>query len=232
MTTIDTDDEKKKKDPDHEGGEDLPRPDPGYGEAEPFMVNEPTVEYGARVISMAEYLEREAASPEKHEYYKGEVFAMAGAKMVHNIISTNLLTSLGRLLKGSKCRPFNSDQRIHIPRNTLFTYPDLSIVCGKPETLDGDDWNLLNPCVLVEVLSPSTHRYDRGAKFKLYRDIPTLKEYVLVDSGKVHAEIFSLRGYGYWEPRQYQETDTELYLETLGLTIPFTEIYEGSGLMS
>jgi len=220
MTTIDIDDEK-----------DLPRPDPGDGEEEPFMVHEPTVAYGVRVISMAEYLEREAASPEKHEYYKGEVFAMAGAKMIHNIISTNLLTSLGRLLKGSKCRPFNSDQRIHIPRNTLFTYPDLSIVCGKPETLDGDEWNLLNPCVLVEVLSPSTRRYDRGAKFRLYRDIPTLSEYILIDSAKVRAEIFSLREYGQWEPRQYEETDTGMCLETLRLTIPFAEIYEGSGLM-
>lgn len=125
-------------------------------------IQEPAVAFGKEKISIAAYLEMENASPEKHEYYKGESFAMSGAKVPHNMIAGNLIIALGQKLKGKKCRPFNSDQRIHIPSNTLFTYPDISIVCGEVITLNDDDYNVLNPTVIIEVLSPSTKNYDRG----------------------------------------------------------------------
>ena len=115
-------------------------------------VREPAIAYSQQKISIEEYLEMENASLEKHEYYKGEVFAMSGAKVPHNTISTNLLMMLAQKLRGKKCRPFNSDQRIHIPANTLFTYPDISIICGEVITLNNDEYNVLNPTVIIEVL--------------------------------------------------------------------------------
>lgn len=94
-------------------------------------------------------------------------------------------------LKGKSCQPFGSDQRIHIEKNTLFTYPDISVICGELKTLNNDEWNILNLTVLSEILSPSTKNYDRGEKFKLYRDIPTLKEYILIDSEKYILKHFA-----------------------------------------
>ncbi len=131
---------------------------------------EPAVAYSKERTSIEEYLEMENASDEKHEYYKGEIFAMSGAKVPHNKIAGNLFIAIGQRLKGKKCKPYNSDQRIHIQSNTLFTYPDISIICGEVITLNNDDYNVLNPSVIIEVLSKSTKNYDRGEKFKLYRD--------------------------------------------------------------
>ena len=149
-------------------------------------VREPAVAYSKQKFSIEEYLEIENASIEKHEYYKGEIFAMSGAKVPHNMISRNFLFALGKKLRGKSCQPFGSDQRIHVEENTLFTYPDISIICGEIITLNNDDCNVLNPTVIIEVLSPSTKNYDRGEKFKLYRDIPSLKEYILADSESIH----------------------------------------------
>src|SRR3569832_849770 len=101
-------------------------------------VKEPAIAYSQLKISIEEYLEMENAALEKHEYYRGEVFAMSGAKVPHNIMTRNLLIGLGNKLQGKKCQPYGSDQRIHIPSNTLFTYPDISIVCGEIITLNGD----------------------------------------------------------------------------------------------
>src|SRR5437868_1908188 len=136
-------------------------------------VKEPAVAYGKQKYTIAEYLEMEETATEKHEYYQGEIFAMSGSKVPHNIIAGNTFGSLKQKLKGKSCRPFNSDQRIHIQKNTLFTYPDISIVCGNIMTLNNDDWNVLNPTIIIEVLSPSTKNYDRVEKFKLYREIDT-----------------------------------------------------------
>ena len=105
------------------------------------------------------------AAIEKHEYYHSEIFAMSGAKVAHNRISKNTLVGIGKKLAGKSCEPFNSDQRIHIEKNTLFTYPDISIICGEVLTLNNDEWNALNPTVIIEVLSPSTKNYDRAEKF-------------------------------------------------------------------
>jgi Uma2 family endonuclease len=156
---------------------------------------------------------------------------MLGAKMAHNIIASNFLAALGYRLKGKSCRPFNSDQRIHIPKNSLFTYPDVSVVCGKPETLNDDKWNMLNPTVLIEVLSPSTEKYDRGEKFGLYRDIPSLKEYILVGSKKMAIEIFRAQA-GCWGYEVWTEKESSLPIRSLGLYIPLVEIYDGAELPS
>lgn len=194
-------------------------------------VREPAVAYSKQKISIEEYLEMENASPEKHEYYKGEVFAMSGARVPHVIINDNILAALKQKLKGKPCKPFGNDMRIHIEANTLFTYPDISIVCGDIITLNNDDYNVLNPSVLVEVLSKVTKNYDRGNKFKLYRDIPTLKEYVLVDSEAVSVEIFRLNKNKHWELEEYNNTAESFEIKIINTILSFAEVYEGSGVV-
>jgi Uma2 family endonuclease len=222
----------KKEDKGMPDGVELPRP-VAYSHEDTessSVVEEPAAAYGAPKLTIEEYLEWENANTEKHEYYRGEVFAMSGAKMAHNFISRNLLISIGVRLKGKSCQPFGSDLRVHIPQNTLFTYPDISIVCGDLITRNDDDWNLLNPTILMEVLSPSTKKYDRGDKFKLYKDIPTLKEYILVDSKAIAIEAWRINGEGIWELQVYGGIGDHLSLPAIGLQIPLTEIYEGAGV--
>lgn len=190
-------------------------------------VREPAVAYSNQKISIEEYLEMENTSMEKHEYYKGEIFAMSGAKVPHVMISDNILTVLKQKLKGKSCKPFGSDLRIHIEVNTLFTYPDISIICGEIITLDNDDYNVLNPAVIIEVLSKSTKNYDRGEKFKLYRDIPTLKEYILADSESIHLEVFRLNENNHWELEEYNAVENFLFIKAIDEKIGISEIYEG-----
>jgi len=190
-------------------------------------VKEPAVAYGKQKVSIEEYLEMEQSSIEKHEYYKGEIFAMSGAKMPHNSISKNLLGTLFTKLKGKKCQPYGSDVRIHIESNTLFAYPDISIICDEVITRNNDDFNVLNPVAIIEILSQSTKNYDRGEKFKLYRDIPTLKEYILIDSESIHIETFRLNEKNHWELEEYNFVTEELYVKGINEKILITDIYEG-----
>ncbi|MBN9385409.1 MAG: Uma2 family endonuclease [Chitinophagaceae bacterium] len=200
-------------------------------EEESAIVREPVQAYGRKKLTITEYLEWESNQEEKHEYYQGEVFAMSGPKLQHLRITGNLTFRLRLHLEGRGCEVFPTDLRLHIPKNTLFTYPDISIVCGGVETLNNDDWNLLNPSVLFEVLSPSTRGYDRGEKFRLYRDIPSLKEYILVDSEKIKIEAWSLNEGGQWELRVVEDLEGTLHLRSLSLSIPLREIYTGTKLM-
>jgi|SRR5690242_16759123 len=195
-------------------------------------VREPAVAYGKEKISIEDYLQMENTEVVKHEYYQGEIFAMSGAKVPHNIIATNFLGILVNKLKGKKCKPFNSDQRIHIPSNTLFTYPDISIICGEIITLNDDDYNVLNPTVIIEVLSNSTKNYDRGEKFKLYRDIKTLKEYILVDSESIHVEVFRLNENGHWELEEYNALPDSIAIKAIDESIITSEIYDGAGIVN
>lgn len=190
-------------------------------------VREPALAYGKKKLTIEEYLAFEETSIKKHEYYKGEVFAMSGAKISHNIISGNLYFRLREKLNGKSCSPFNSDQRIHIPLNSLFTYPDISIICGEPETLNNDHLNLLNPTVIIEVLSSSTKDYDRGEKFKLYRDILSLREYILVDSQSIHIEVFRINDTNHWELEEYKSANAELIIKAINVVLPVADVYQG-----
>jgi len=125
-------------------------------------VREPAVAYGKQKLTIDEYLEFEKASPEKHEYFEGEIFAMSGAGPRHNVIFSNLFRDISGHLKGKPCQPYGSDMRIHIPDNSLFTYPDISIICGDPVSSIRDDDSFVEPTVIIEILSPSTRHYDRG----------------------------------------------------------------------
>lgn len=190
-------------------------------------VREPAVAYGNKKHSITEYLEIENAATEKHEYYKGDIFAMSGAKGVHNEINSNLMTLLGSKLKGKNCKPYGSDLRVHIMSNTLFTYPDISIICGEKISLNNDDYNFLNPAVIIEILSPSTKNYDRGEKFMLYRDIPALKEYILVDSERIHIEVFRLNENNHWELEEYNSPEEQLLIKAISEKVSIAEIYDG-----
>ncbi len=189
-------------------------------------LREPAVAYGKQKFTIEEYLAMEEVAAEKHEYYRGEIFAMSGSKVPHNTISRNLLGQLIVKLKGKKCRPYGSDQRIHIETNSLFTYPDISVVCGEVITLNNDNWNILNPAVIIEILSPTTKNYDRGEKFMLYRDIPTLKEYILIDSEHVHVEAFRLNATHRWELEEYNSPDDLLHIKAINEVILIAEIYD------
>jgi Uma2 family endonuclease len=179
-------------------------------------------------ITEEQYLEAELASKEKHEYYRGEVFAMAGASIPHNLISSNTLIVLGKQLAGSNCKPIGSDLRIHIPLNTLYTYPDISIICGKFETTDIQKDTVTNPKVIVEIVSESTKDYDRGSKFMLYRDIPSLQEYILIDStGSVHIEKFARQKDHSWLLTELKTTEEKLTLDSLQIELLVSEIYDG-----
>ncbi len=190
-------------------------------------LQEPAVAYNHKGHTIEEYLRLEEATTEKHEYYKGEIFAMSGPKVPHNIIAGNAFGELMIKLKGKQCRPFHSDQRIHIESNSLFTYPDISVVCGEIKTLDDDNWNITNPTLIIKVLSSSIKNYDRGDKFKLYRDIPSLKEYILIDSETILVEAFAINEKGNWELTEYKSSEGMVVIHSLQVSIPIKTIYEG-----
>jgi Uma2 family endonuclease len=194
-------------------------------------IKEPAVDYNKMKYTIEEYLEKERASDTKHEYYRGEIFAMSGTLIPHNVIFSNVFRDVSGFLKGRSCRPFGSDLRVHIPQNTLFTYPDISIVCGNPETRNNDQFNLLNPVVIIEILSRSTQSYDRGKKFSLYKDIPSLKEYILIDSLTVKVEAWSIAADGYWTLNEYENVKDSFIIQTTDQLLLLSDIYEGTGLI-
>ena len=167
-----------------------------------------------------EYLEYERKAETKSEYFRGEIFAMAGAKASHNIILSNLIREFGNLLRKKPCTVFPSDMRVRVNPSGLYTYPDISIVCENPIYLDSRQDTLLNPSLILEILSESTEAYDRGQKFELYRSIPELKEYILISTKYKKIESF-IRKTNSWElneskdmaPFQIQSLDIEIFLE-------------------
>lgn len=195
-------------------------------------VRDPLVVYNKKILSAEEYLQFEKTSETKHEFFRGEVFAMAGADRRYNKIFSNLFGELAYRLKGKKCQPYGSDLRIHIPENSLYTYPDISIICGELIAAGHDDDTPILPTVIIEILSASTKNYDRGDKFKLYRDIPTLREYILVDSETINIEAFRINGSGHWELEEYKTSGQILNIHSVELFIPIGDIYEGTKITS
>ncbi len=174
--------------------------------------------------SPADYLALERASPTKHEFFDGEIFDMAGGSIPHSRIGTNVTIALGNLLQGRTCQVFNSDLRVKVPRG-LYTYPDATVVCGELQ-LEGEQQDiLLNPRLIVEVLSPSTEAYDRGAKFAQYRSCPSLSEYVLVSQDHALVEHFARQPSGQWLLTSYDSLDDRVSLPCLNVEIPLSDIY-------
>lgn len=168
----------------------------------------------------------ERAALDKHEYYKGEVFAMSGNTMRHNQIQVNAIGEIRNHLKGKPCRIFGSELRVHVPLNEWYTYPDAIIVCDEPQLQDEEFDTLLNPTVIIEILSKSTQSYDRGDKFSLYRSIPSFQEYILIHSDKVAIEQFNRQPNGSWVMKEFGEEGEQLFIQTIQFALPLTQLYE------
>src|SRR5690242_7276027 len=142
-------------------------------------------------LTPEQYLEIDNNAEFKSEYYNGEMFAMSGASTPHVLINSNLIREFSQQLRLRPCLVLTSDQRVTAHSTGLYTYPDLVVVCGEPQFLEDKPRTLLNPTVVVEILSPSTEAYDRGRKFGHYRKIETLRAYLLVASELIGAELFT-----------------------------------------
>ena len=179
------------------------------------------------LISKEDYLLYERAADTKHEYFQGEIFAMSGASFKHNRISTNAIFSLRSSLKGKNCFPYGSDLRIHIPENSLFTYPDISVICGEIESTDDKFDTATNPKVIFEILSPSTKNYDKGGKFSLYRQIYSLQDYILIDSESVMVEKFSKNDDGSWTLHEFKNINDSFLIRSIEVNLLLSDLYEG-----
>jgi Uma2 family endonuclease len=180
-------------------------------------------------FSVEEYLRLEAEAAEKHEYRDGEIVAMAGGSPQHSLIIANLIGEVRNRLKGSPCRVYDSNLRIRIPHSALYTYPDLSVVCGEPQ-FDPQDrrrTTILNPRVLFEVLSEGTEAYDRGDKFRRYLEIESLQEYVLLSQSSPFAASYLRRGDGSWLFTPAAGLGAVIKLQSVEIELPLAEAYAG-----
>ena len=182
--------------------------------------------YAAERIPMTEeeYLAFERASDERHEFANGEVFAMAGGTYEHALIAGNIIRELGLGLRGRRCTVQTSDMRTNIQASKRYVYPDVSVVCGRPQFKDETHDTLLNPRVIVEVLSPSTEEYDRGEKFVHYQTLPSLAHYVLAAQDKPCIEVFTRLDDGSWNSQTYGPGD-RVELKAIECVIEVNQVY-------
>lgn len=176
--------------------------------------------------SPEEYLALEETADYRSEYYRGEIFAMSGGSANHNRIAGNVHTVLNIAFEEKPCEVFINDMRLLVKENGLYTYPDIMVVCGGLEFVEGRTDTLTNPIVIVEVLSQSTEGYDRGAKFELYRALETLQDYVLVDQAKVHVECFHKMKDGRWVLTEFNQMEATLRIESIDVEMPLGRIYQ------
>jgi Uma2 family endonuclease len=177
-----------------------------------------------RLLTPTEYLAREEEAAFKSEFYRGETFAMAGASLSHIDISGNLFLAIGNQLAGGKCRISGSGLRVLVNATGLYTYPDLTIVCGPREVDPLSPQTVTNPTVIIEVLSPSTASYDQGEKLRQYQQIPSLREYVLVAQDRPWV-VRLVRQESNWLLTGFDGLDAEFALTTVPVRIPLTVIY-------
>ncbi len=178
-------------------------------------------------LSIEDYLEQEEAAEFKSEYYDGEVIPMAGASVNHNQIVGNLYTSFNLAFRGKPYRVFMSDMRLWLPVYNRFTYPDVMVVDGEPDFVLERNDTITNPCIIIEVLSESTEGYDRGEKFKMYRSLESLKEYVLISQTALQVEHFVKNSEGQWLLKgDYEGAGAVLELTSLTFKIRLSELYD------
>lgn len=178
-------------------------------------------------LTETEYLERERVSTIKHEYYAGEIFAMPGASEAHNLIASSVNVIIYTQIRGRGCRIYPGDMRLKIVKTGLYTYPDLTIVYGTPEFTDMMKRDtLLNPTIIVEILSPSTERYDRGVKFQNCRTIETLKEYILIAQNKYHIERYIRHEGNTWILTEAVGVDSTIAIESIQCILSLADVYE------
>jgi Uma2 family endonuclease len=177
------------------------------------------------LVTPAEYLALERSAREKSEYVNGRIYAMSGASRLHNLISLNVAGELRSQLRGRPCEAYVNDMRVKVQRTGMYTYPDVVAVCEEPRLEDAEFDTLLNPSVIVEVLSPSTESYDRGEKFAHYRRLDSLREYVLVAQVTRRIEHFRRRG-EHWVLTEISDPGGELSLSSIGCVLKLADIYD------
>lgn len=179
-----------------------------------------------RVVSPEEYLANERQALDKSEFFNGEIIPMAGATRNHNRIRDNVNGKIIHHLEEASCQSFSSDMRVHLPATGLYAYPDIVIVCGEPQLLPDEFDNLLNPTVLLEVMSEGTEDYDRGRKFVRYRSIPSFQEYILIDSQSVGIEVWRKNDLGQWTlVEQITDPTGQFTIQAIDLTISLSQTY-------
>jgi Uma2 family endonuclease len=177
-------------------------------------------------ISPEEYLRLERQAEYKSEYLNGEIFAMSGASRNHNLIAGNIFGELRDQLKHHPCQAYISDMRVKVMATGLYTYPDVIVVCDEPEFEDKEVDTLLNPTMLIEVLSPSTERYDRIAKTSYYRTIDSLAEHLLVAQNEVRVEQYARQPEGQWLLSEYLTLDAIVSLPSISCRLKLSDVYE------
>jgi Uma2 family endonuclease len=173
-----------------------------------------------------EYLALERQAQCKSEYYAGEIFAMAGASRWHNLIVANVIGELRSQLKGRPCTTYPSDMRVKVSPTGLYTYPDVTVVCGEAQFEDHQQDTLLNPTLIVEVLSESTEAYDRGGKFAHYRKLPSLLEYVLITQTKPHVEHYVRQPDNQWLLAEVESLPDTIHLPSIDCRLALAEVYD------
>jgi Uma2 family endonuclease len=178
-------------------------------------------------FSLDEYVALEKASNARYEWHDGVIVLMSGGSLSHEIIGSNAFFALRSRLRGKSCRAFTGGMPLDVPATTPYRYPDASVVCGKPEVTKfrGID-RLVNPTLIVEVLSPTTEAYDRGEKFTEYQSIPTFAEYLLIAQDRPAVTQCVRRPDGSWEERVWTGLDAVIALESVGCEVSLSEIYE------
>ena len=182
-------------------------------------------------VTLPDYFRLDGEQSERYEYRNGEIFCMGGAQPEHDIICLNIGSELRSRLRHRNCQPFLSDQRVKVNTGSPYLYPDGSVACEPRFTTINGLRTLLNPLLVVEVLSPSTARDDRGAKFLQYQTIASLTDYLLVDSTEVGVLHYA-KQHGLWQPQLLEHIQDVLPLASLGIELPLDEIYLGSGIAS
>jgi Uma2 family endonuclease len=177
-------------------------------------------------LTEQEYLAIERAAETKSQFFAGEMFAMAGASLAHNLITANVMRELGIQLRQSRCRVVGSDMRVKVSETGLYTYPDVVVVCKEPQLEDARGDTLLNPTLIIEVLSPSTEGYDRGEKFKQFRTIAALQGYILIAQFRPQVERYVRQpGQGQWVLNEISQPDGQISLAAIGCELSLSEIY-------
>jgi Uma2 family endonuclease len=179
-----------------------------------------------RSFTEAEYLAFEQASEHKHEYYQGAIYAMTGGTEFHTLLAGNTYAALHAQLRRRECRVYTSDQRIKVIATGLHTYPDVTVVCGAPQFVEASRLTLINPTLIVEVLSPSTERYDRGMKFRHYRMIPSLHDYLLIAQDDQRIEHYSRQDSAIWQLYEAVGMATQITLRSIGCVLALADVYE------
>ncbi|MCP4351234.1 MAG: Uma2 family endonuclease [Desulfobacterales bacterium] len=178
-----------------------------------------------KFVSPEEYFDMEEAAEYKSEYYHGEIFAMSGASHNHNMIAVNILASLYNSLRDSGCVVYPSDMKVQIEKAEHYAYPDVSIVCGDIEFADNRDDTVINPVVIFEILSKSTKNYDKGDKFKSYRKISSLRDYILVDQYNCSVEYFYKNDAGKWTLDEFEELTESFKIRSVGAELSLNDVY-------